>query len=67
MQPTTTFATPADYFNAALADVESASIRAWATSAHNHPLFLQLAEDAWQKNKTVEAMTISIVALAIGL
>jgi hypothetical protein len=52
----------------ALARVESASIRAWATSAHNHPLFKSEAQARVEKGRTdPTAFATAIVCLAIGL
>ena len=55
------------FFEQALAKVESASIRKWATSDHNRPLFLKLVELSLKENKTPEDFTAFIVIQAIGL
>jgi len=55
---------------AALEHVESASIRAWAMTEHNRPLFLQLAQKALDKSgpsADPHLFAAYIVATAIGL
>lgn len=55
---------------AALELVESNSIRAWATSAHNKPLFLKIAEHAIEHKETISEPSLFcafIVCQAIGL
>lgn len=42
--------TPEQHFAAALAKVESKSIRAWAQTDHNRPIWLKIAESAIQKH-----------------
>lgn len=63
-------ATAADarrFLDAALALVESASIRAWANSAHNRPLFEEEALLRIKKGRTdVHYFVITIVSLAMG-
>lgn len=59
------------FFNAALARVESTSIRAWAQTDHNRPIMLQLAAKAMvgtgPMSGTPEGFAAFIVATAIGL
>lgn len=65
--------TPQSLFDGALSRVESASIRAWAQTSHNQPIWLQLAASALAKAaQTGSAPDPSrfaafIVASAIGL
>lgn len=54
------------FLEAALEMVESKSIREWATSANNGPLFLKMAENAVKKNTAPETFAAYIVCLAIG-
>lgn len=56
-----------NYLNKALEMVESQSVRAWASSAHNYPIFLQMAEGAVKKGTKVDFFAGMIVAYAIGL
>jgi len=59
--------TPAARLAEALALVESASIRAWATSAHNYPIWLAITEGALKNGKGEKhALCAYIVCLAIG-
>jgi hypothetical protein len=51
----------------ALALVESASIRAWATSDHNAPIWAKMAEKAVAKGTDVNLFSAYIVSCAIGL
>jgi hypothetical protein len=54
----------------ALAHVESASIRSWATSEHNRPIFIQIAQAAIRKSggaPDVHMFAAYIVSSAIGL
>lgn len=57
----------------ALAKVDSASVRSWASTEHNRPIFLQLAAGAIQsaavtgRNPDVHTFAAYIVATAIGL
>jgi len=57
----------------ALALVESQSVRAWATTEHNRPIFVQLAAGAIQsagvsgRDPNVHTFAAYIVATAIGL
>jgi len=54
----------------ALMLVDSQSIRDWATTEHNKPLFLLLSQHALEKNlsiSNVHAFAAFIVAKAIGL
>jgi hypothetical protein len=51
----------------ALEIVESASIRAWATSERNYPIWLKIVEGAMAKGKGEKnALAAYIVCLAIG-
>jgi len=63
--------TPEELMIAALIGVESESIRTWATSENNGPIFLKLAGNMIAKHggdgSAVDRMTILIVSLAIGL
>jgi vacuolar-type H+-ATPase subunit B/Vma2 len=53
--------------DAALTQVESQKIRAWATSDHNGPIWLKIAENAVKNGRTdVHAFTAYIVCVAIG-
>lgn len=57
-----------ELFTKALAKVESASIRSWATSERNGPLWLAAAEDAVNAGKNdPNRFATLIVATAIGL
>lgn len=61
---------PEQLFQQALAKVESDSIRQWAETEHNRPIWLQLAELAIQKQNgkpDVYRFSAAIVASAIGL
>lgn len=55
-------------FRDALAQIESESIRDWATSDHNKPLFERHCERVVAKGKDVEPAGLAayIVCLAIG-
>ena len=55
------------YLNEALEKVESQSVRAWATSAHNYPIFLEMAKGAVKKGTDTDFFAGMIVAYAIGL
>jgi hypothetical protein len=67
--------TPETLFNAALDKVESKRIRDWATSPHNYPIWLKIAENAIRvppQNQIFAApdpswLAAFIVATAIGL
>jgi hypothetical protein len=62
--------TPETLLAAALQHVESASIRAWATSEHNRPIWLKIAAGAIAKaNGTpdVHRFAAYILCNAIGL
>lgn len=59
--------TPEQLFNAALAKVESKSIRAWAVTDHNRPLWLRIAADCLSRGKDADFLCLQIVATAIGL
>lgn len=64
-----TAATPAEtLFDAALARIESASIKAWANSAHNRPVWIRYAQ-ATIDNGRADAVKLATVILcnAIGL
>lgn len=57
-------------FQQALAKVESESIRQWATSEHNQPLWLKMAQGAIEKHHgspDVSLFSALIVSTAIGL
>jgi hypothetical protein len=56
-----------NYLNEALEKVESQSVRAWATSAHNYPIFLEMAQGALKKGTSTDFFAGMIVAYAIGL
>lgn len=64
---TTYPASPSAYFHAALEGVESASIREWATSEHNRPIWMQIATKMYKQGKSVDDLTIYIARMAIGL
>lgn len=53
----------------ALERIESPSIKAWATSEHNRPIFIKIAESALKKNPQTDALQFStyITCQAIGL
>lgn len=63
--------TPAKLFTAALAKVESRSIRDWASSDHNRPLWLKIAKGWGQQERMgmdhITALSTYITATAIGL
>jgi hypothetical protein len=63
--------TPETLLAAALEHVESASIRAWATSEHNRPIWLQIAAGAIKKapdgSPDVHRFAAYILCNAIGL
>lgn len=54
------------FFNASLAKVESKSIREWATSKVNRPIWLKIAEGAVAKGSSPEAFAAYMVCVAIG-
>lgn len=54
-------------FEAALAGVESQSIRDWATCARNREHFVKYAQTYVDKPDGATRLTIAIVSLAIGL
>ena len=54
-------------FDQALAKVESKSIREWANSDHNRPLFVKIAETFVGKDEPVTRFSTYIVCVAIGL
>jgi len=56
-----------EFFARALEQVESASIRAWARTPHNAPIFRLMAVGALKKGTSVEIFAALIVANAIGL
>ena len=59
--------TASQYLSDALDGVQSPSIRAWATTEHNHPIFLQIAQKGIDNGSpNVVAFTAYIVCLAIG-
>lgn len=57
-------------FRKALELVDSESVRDWATSEHNRPLFIRLAQAAIDKQLSISdpnAFAAFVVAKAIGL
>lgn len=54
-------------FNETLAQVESKSIREWASSERNRPLWLAIAKGYVDKANASELLLIDIVGTAIGL
>jgi len=54
------------FFEQAVSLVESASIRKWATSEHNQPIFLEIAGKAIENKKSPEDFTTFIILQAIG-
>ena len=59
--------TAKELLDRALAGVASQSIREWATSPHNLPIWQQIAERAVANGKTdVHALTAYIICVAIG-
>lgn len=55
-------------FEASLNKVESKSIRAWAQTDHNKPLWLDICQNALNNKKSdPSAMAAYMVAVAIGL
>lgn len=54
-------------FEAALERVESKSIRAWATSQHNRPIWLDIAKRYVGKDEAEIRLATDITATAIGL
>lgn len=54
-------------FEDALARVESKSIRAWAKSERNHPIWLRIAEKYLGKKDASCLLCIDIVSTAMGL
>ena len=67
---TSTPITGEQLLTAALAMVESESIRAWATTAHNRPLWLEIASRRAAKGgrqADVTALSTYITCQAIGL
>lgn len=62
--------TPVNFLENALARVESVSIKSWATSSHNRPIFLQMAENALAKGgQSADPVRFAtyITCLAMGL
>jgi hypothetical protein len=61
--------TPEELLEQALEQVESKSIRTWAQSDRNRPIWIKLAEGALEKNPCcdVHGFAAYIVATAIGL
>jgi hypothetical protein len=56
------------FFEAALALVESPKIRAWATTEHNKPLFVEEARLRLKKGRDdVHSLATCVVSHAIGL
>lgn len=68
----TTKKAAADLLAAAVARVESASIRAWVMTEHNAPIWLQIAEASVKKGRSANVeddvlrLTIDITCTAIG-
>lgn len=59
---------PEELFETALAKVESQSIRSWANSAHNRPIFLGVCnESVKHRHFDPERLAANIVDLAISL
>jgi hypothetical protein len=54
-------------FNETLKQVESNSIREWASSEHNRPLWLEIAKGYVGKPNASELLLVDIVGTAIGL
>lgn len=54
------------FLSAALAAIESRSIRAWASSEHNAPIVLEMAKAAVAKKSKPEALAAYLVCLAMG-
>lgn len=55
------------FLSDSLERVESKSIREWATSAHNYPLWLEIAAKAVANGKTDTSMFAAYIAcVAIG-
>lgn len=59
--------TAEELFAAALAKVESASIRDWAQTEHNRPLWLKIAEKYVGQPDAEYGLSSDIVGTAIGL
>lgn len=63
--------TAKELFEAAVAKVESKSIREWATSAHNKPILLQIAAKATASKESEPAKVLRfstwLVCEAMGL
>jgi len=61
---------PASFLNAALQHVQSESIRAWAVTPHNKPIFIKLAKLALtsggSSSDSVVRFAAYIVASAMG-
>lgn len=57
------------HFNQAIAGLESDSIRKWAVSPRNRPLFIEFTEKTLKKNpkSSVHDLTTVILMSAIGL
>lgn len=60
--------TPESIFAAALANVESRSIREWADSEHNRPLWLEHIRQIQAAGKTIDPLRLCayIVITAMG-
>jgi len=54
------------FLTQALAHVESESIRKWATTDHNRPLWVKMAKEAAQKGYDPKRFATYIVCVAIG-
>lgn len=59
--------TAEELFAAALKRVESASIREWAQTDNNRPIFLKVAKEHLGKKDAEHLMCAAIVGTAIGL
>lgn len=59
--------TPEAFLDAALKHVESASIRAWATTDHNKPIVLKMAANSVEKNTNPQYFATYLVCCAMGL
>jgi hypothetical protein len=60
--------TNVELLEAALRRVESESIKAWASTANNRPIFEQIAEKALEKDPAADPDRLAayVVCLAIG-
>lgn len=68
MRTASTTETPSKFLDRALALVESASIRSWATSTHNRPIWESAAAARLKAGRTdINHFAASIASTAIGL